>query len=46
MKAMREQGMALRPIAAAITDRGFKISHETVKHVVSTQSGIVAVPSA
>jgi len=42
IRAMREQGMAFRPIAAAIADRGFKISHETVKHVVSTQSGIAA----
>src|SRR3954447_7506892 len=46
MVMMREQGIALRPIATAMAERGFKISHETVKHVVSTQSVVAAAPSA
>src|SRR3954465_6611527 len=35
MRAMRAQGVALRPIAAAMAERGFKISHEAVKQVVT-----------
>jgi len=35
MKAMRAQGMALCPIAAAMAERGFRISHEAVKQVVA-----------
>jgi len=38
MIAMRAQGVALRPIAAAITERGLKVSHETVKQVVTTHA--------
>jgi len=35
MIEMRAQGIALRPIATAMAERGFKISHEAVKHVVA-----------
>src|SRR3954465_4838866 len=35
MIEMRAQGIALRPIATAMVERGFKISHEAVKHVVA-----------
>ena len=35
MRAMRAQGVALRPIAAAMAERGFRISHEAVKQVVA-----------
>ena len=35
MQAMRAQGVALRPIAAAMAERGFRISHEAVKQVVA-----------
>src|SRR3954452_10019778 len=35
MRAMRAQGVALRPIAAAMAQRGFRISHEAVKQVVA-----------
>jgi hypothetical protein len=38
MIAPRGAGMALRPIAAAISEKGLKVSHETVKQVVA-QSG-------
>src|SRR3954469_24817992 len=37
MKAMRENGMALRPIAAAMAERGFRISHEAVKQVMAAR---------
>src|SRR4051794_14486633 len=37
MKAMRAQGVALRPIAAAMAERGFRISHEAVKHAVAAR---------
>ena len=35
MIALRAQGMALRPIATAMAERGLKVSHETVKQVVA-----------
>ena len=35
MIAMRKQGVALRRIAAAMAERGFRISHEAVKHAVA-----------
>ena len=37
MIAMRNQGAALRPIAAAMAERGFRISHEAVKHAVAAR---------
>jgi hypothetical protein len=37
MIAMRKQGMALRPIAAAMAERGFRIGHEAVKHAVAAR---------
>ena len=37
MRAMRAQGIALRPIAAAMAERGFRISHEAVKQVMATR---------
>src|SRR5215210_5393799 len=38
MIALRAQGMALRPIAAAIAERGLKVSHETVKQMVAAST--------
>ncbi|MCJ2042525.1 recombinase family protein [Methylobacterium sp. J-059] len=38
MVALRSAGMALRPIAAAISGKGLRVSHETVKQVI-VQSG-------
>jgi hypothetical protein len=38
MIAMRAQGVALRPIATAMAERGFRISHEAVKQVVAAHS--------
>ena len=38
MVSMRAQGIALRPIAAAMAERGFRISHEAVKQVVAAHS--------
>jgi hypothetical protein len=35
---MRAQGLALRPIAAAMAERGFRISYEAVKQVVAAHS--------
>ena len=35
MKVTRAQGVALRPIAAAMAERDFRISHEAVKQVVA-----------
>jgi putative DNA-invertase from lambdoid prophage Rac len=35
MVVMRGRGIALRPIAAAMAERGFRISHEAVKHAVA-----------
>jgi putative DNA-invertase from lambdoid prophage Rac len=40
MVAMRKKGIALRPIAAAMAERGFKISHEAVKQVVAARSDV------
>src|SRR5215213_8180084 len=37
IRAMRAQGIALRPIAAAMAERGFRISHEAVKQVVAAR---------
>jgi hypothetical protein len=34
MIALRGAGMALRPIAAAISRQGLKASHETVKQAI------------
>jgi len=39
--AMRGCGAALRPIAAAMAERGFKISHETVKQVLATRGTLL-----
>ena len=36
MRAMRQEGKALRTIAAAMTERGIKISHEGVSKVLAT----------
>src|SRR3954451_8961606 len=41
MRAMRAQGIALRPIATAMAERGFTISHEAVEHVMAAH-GIAA----
>jgi putative DNA-invertase from lambdoid prophage Rac len=38
--AMRVQGMALRQIAAALAERGIKISHETVKQVIAARLSV------
>jgi putative DNA-invertase from lambdoid prophage Rac len=38
--AMRAQGMAFRRIAAALAERGIKISHETVKQVVAARLSV------
>jgi putative DNA-invertase from lambdoid prophage Rac len=40
MIAMRREGVALRPIAAAMAERGFKISHEAVKQVIAAHSDV------
>ena len=37
MTAMRKQGAALRPMAAVMAERGFRISHEAVKHAVAAR---------
>jgi putative DNA-invertase from lambdoid prophage Rac len=42
MIAMRREGVALRPIAAAMAKRGFKISHEAVKQVIAAHSDVAA----
>jgi len=44
MRAMRAQGVALRPIAAAMAERGFRISHEAVKQVVAAHRVIAYQP--
>jgi hypothetical protein len=38
MLALRVQGKALRAIAKAMRDKGFKISHEGVKGVLGAHS--------
>jgi putative DNA-invertase from lambdoid prophage Rac len=42
MIAMRREGAALRPIAAAMAERGFKISHEAVKQIMAAYSDVTA----
>ena len=38
VRALRAQGMALRPIATAMAERGITISHEAVKQAVAARS--------